>query len=227
MKALFNFYQFRAKSLHARNISFINCRYYSTKMDSKAEWQEPAEENPTTFQAIEQKLKDNKIKFKLTTHEPVKTCEEAAKVRNVSLDSGAKAMLIKDTGKKLTQANVPYYLAVMSGSKRFNSKAFKKITKCKSSRFATNEEVYEVTGCLTGAVPPFGSVFGVPTWVDRSLSKEESINFNCGLRTHSMSMQYADYFNVEAPTLQIFTDEEIELGGEIPTTGEAEAAGGN
>lgn len=164
-------------------------------------WKEPAQEDPKTFEAIKAKLKKSKVKFQVTTHDAVRTCEEAAKLRNVSLDSGAKAMLLKDTGKKLTLENVPYYLAVLGASKRFSSKAFKKIINCKSIRFATEQEVHEVTGCLTGAVPPFGSVFGVPTWVDRSLSKEPTINFNCGLRTHSVAMSYEDYFKVEAPTL--------------------------
>ena len=99
------------------------------------------------------------------------TCEEAAEVRGVSLDSGAKAMVLKDTGKKLALEGVPFYLAVLSASKRFNSKAFKKIINCKSLRFATPEEVFATTGCLPGAVPPFGKLFGVPVWVDRSLSK--------------------------------------------------------
>ena len=114
------------------------------------------------------------------------TCEEASEVRGVSLDSGAKAMLLKDTGKKLATEGVSYYLAVLSASKRFSSKQFKKIISCKSVRFATPEEVFTTTGCLPGAVPPFGKLFGVPVWVDRSLGKNESINFNCGLRTHSL-----------------------------------------
>ncbi len=50
------------------------------------------------------------------------TSEEAALVRNASLDSGAKAMLLKDTGKKLTIDGVSFYLAVLSASKRFSSK---------------------------------------------------------------------------------------------------------
>lgn len=174
-------------------------------------WQEPAEENTKTFEAIKAKLKKEKIKFNLTTHDPVRTCEEAAKVRGVTLDSGAKAMLVKDSGKKLAKEGVPYYLAVLGGSKRFSSKQFKKIINCKF-RMATEEECYQITGCLTGAVPPFGSVFGVPTFIDRSLSKEESINFNCGLRTHSMAMSYKDFMKSEAPTPQVFSEEEVALG---------------
>jgi hypothetical protein len=64
-------------------------------------------------------------------------------------------------------------------------------------------------------VSPFGSIFNIPTWVDRSLGKNENINFNCGLRTKSITMKYADYFTVDGPTFHVFTDEEIELG-DIP-----------
>ena len=127
----------------------------------------------------------------------------------MSLSSGAKAMLLKDCGKKLTLAGVPFYLAILSASKRFSSKDFKKLINCKNIRFANTEEVFEVSGCITGAVPPFGSLFTkpVPTFVDESLAKEERINFNCGLRTHSISMTYLDYCKVEGVSkTHLFTE---------------------
>lgn len=63
-------------------------------------------------------------------------------MRGVSLSSGAKAMLLKDCGKKLTLENVPYYLAVLSASRRFSSKDFKKLINVKNIRFASTEEVF-------------------------------------------------------------------------------------
>ena len=97
-------------------------------------------------------------------------------------------MILKDSGKKLTIPDTPCYLAIVSANKRFNSKEFKKLIKCKNVRFANTEEVLEFSGCITGAVPPFGSLFTkpIPTFVDASLAAQESINFNCGLRTHSL-----------------------------------------
>lgn len=80
-------------------------------------------------------------------------------------------MLLKDCGKKPVIPDVFFYLAVLSGAKRFNSKEFKKLIGAKSIRFATPEEVKRITGCLSGAVPPFGSMFkeNVLTKVDKSL----------------------------------------------------------
>ena len=98
----------------------------------------------------------------------MQTSQEAADVRGVSLDSGAKAIILRDCGKKLTLLDTPFYLAVVSASQRLNSKEFKKLIKCKNIRFATPEEVLEYSGCIPGAVPPFGSLFTkqVPTFVD-------------------------------------------------------------
>jgi len=116
-------------------------------------------------------LKEKGVDFKLSEHKAVLTSEEAAEVRGVTLASGAKAILLKDTGKKLALEGVPFYLAVQSASSKFASKTFKKLINTKSIRFATPEEVWNTTGCLPGAVAPFGKIFGVPTWVDRSMSK--------------------------------------------------------
>ena len=166
------------------------------KEDSKTQWVEP-EENPGTFQKLKAMLEESKVQFELTTHKPVLTSEEAAAVRGATLDSGSKAILLKDSSKKLVLEGVPFYLAILSASKKFSSKQFKKIINCKNIRFATPEEVYTTTGCLPGAVPPFGRLFGIPVWVDRSIKRQENINFNFGLRTHSVSMKMEDWNNFE------------------------------
>lgn len=182
-------------------------------MDGKEEntWVEP-EENPASFEKIKAFLDEKGIKYEVTEHKPVLTCEEAAEVRGVPLASGAKAMLLKDSAKKAAADAAPFILAVLSAANKFSSKQFKKISACKNFRFASPQEVFETTGCLPGAVPPFGKIFGVPVWVDRSLGKNEKINFNCGLRTRSISMTYEDYFKAEEPKWHVFTDEEIALG---------------
>ncbi len=57
---------------------------------------EPVEkESPEIFDKLTKLLAEKKVEFKVTEHVPVKTSEEAAKVRGVSVASGAKAMLLK------------------------------------------------------------------------------------------------------------------------------------
>ena len=114
-------------------------------------------------------LNEHNAEFKLLDHQPTKTSQESADVRGVTLASGAKAMLLKNNSSKMKANEFVFYLAVLSASRKFNWKLLKKLVGVKNIRFATPEEVWEQTRCLSGAVPPFGSVFGMPTVVDKSI----------------------------------------------------------
>ncbi|MGA2032170.1 MAG: YbaK/EbsC family protein [Thermoguttaceae bacterium] len=65
----------------------------------------------------------------------------------------------------------------------------------------------ELTGLTPGSIPPFGSLFGLPTLCDERLGANEIINFNAGDHSISVSMQYADYVSVEKPDLGTFAAE--------------------
>ena len=86
-----------------------------------------------------------------------------------------------------------------------DSKAFKKIGGFKSTKFASEEDVYALTGCRPGAVPPFGSLWNLRTFVDQSLIDQgDEINFNAGLRTASVRMTLQDFLEVEQPVVASF-----------------------
>jgi Ala-tRNA(Pro) deacylase len=76
----------------------------------------------------------------------------------------------------------------------------------KSLRFATKEEVEQLTGLAPGSIPPFGSLFGLPTWCDEKLADEERINFNAGDHAISISLAYAEFVRVEQPRLGKFAE---------------------
>jgi len=99
----------------------------------------------------------------------------------------------------------PFVLGVISATEKMDSKKMKKALKVKSLRFATEVEVLEVTGCRPGAVPPFGSLWNVATYADTSILEQgPSINFNAGLRTHSVNLGWDAYACVEKPTMVEF-----------------------
>ena len=72
----------------------------------------------------------------------------------------------------------------------------KKILKSKSASLATADEVERVIGCRPGSVPPFGSLFGIPTFVDTHLLLNDEIDFNAGRHTISMTMKVKDWQKV-------------------------------
>lgn len=159
-------------------------------------------EDEASFRKILKWVGEKGVPFKHFSHKPVKTSEEASLVRGVDLNTGAKALLIKYS---ITEG-AKFALLVMSAGRKVSWREVKNFVKSKNVSFAKVDEVKELTGCIPGAVPPFGSVFGLQTYMDPSLSKQgETINFNIGLRSQSLQMATKDYIEVEKPIVETFT----------------------
>ncbi len=145
---------------------------------------------------IRELLQDRAVSFTLKEHAPVKTSQEAADVRGTPLHEGAKALVFA--------ADDAVVLAVVPAHKRVGTRAFKRAFGVKNLRMVNPDELRELTGLPVGAVPPFGSVLDLPTYVDRGLLANERISFNAGSRSASIVMACRDYIAVEQPTLGDF-----------------------
>jgi len=141
------------------------------------------------FDKIRKLLDENCVEYKHLHHEPTRTSEEAARVRGESTKIGGKALLIK--------AGDSFHLFVLSASLKLNSKAVKQHLHSKNPRFATHEELLELTGLVPGSVPPFGEpILPFPLYVDESIMLNERIAFNAGLLTDSIILSVEDYKRV-------------------------------
>lgn len=147
----------------------------------------------TIFKKIKQLLDDNKIEYTLSIHGPVRTSEEAAKIRGTDISTGAKAMVVK-SGEQ-------YYLCVLPANKKLDWKKVKKVLNVKDVRLATLEEAEIITTVKVGGVPPLGNVMGMPTYYDESLLQIDTVNFNAGLKTHSVSMKTNDLVKLVVPNI--------------------------
>src|SRR4051812_5663886 len=101
---------------------------------------------------VHEKIRDllarERIAFKEVHHEPTQTSEESARVRGESLGVGAKALLLKTDDS--------FRLFVLPADRQLDAKRVKQELKVRSTRFATKEELLELTGLVPGSVPPFG-----------------------------------------------------------------------
>jgi Ala-tRNA(Pro) deacylase len=157
------------------------------------------EHKPSVFDRVQNLLKQHGISFQVLHHEPVYTSEEAARVRGTPLASGAKALICK--------GEEGFVMFVIPADRKLDSQAVRRAKGWKKLRFATREEVLELTGLAPGSIPPFGSLFGLPTLCDERLGQNETINFNAGDHSISVSMRHADYLEVERPELGIVAAE--------------------
>jgi Ala-tRNA(Pro) deacylase len=151
----------------------------------------------TVFERLEEKLKAAGVAFTVLRHPPVFTSEEAAAVRGAPLSSGAKALVVK--------AGEAFVLLVLPADRKLDGRMARTALGVKALRFATREEVEKLTGLQSGAIPPFGSLFDLPTSCDSALGENATLNFNAGDHSISVQMSYSDYLQAEKPTVSILT----------------------
>lgn len=178
-------------------------------MSSTSDVETELVESTLTHERVLALLATHDATFGTLVHAPTLTSDQSARVRGVPLASGAKAMLLRSP-KPLAHGG-HYVLAVMSAACGVDWRALRNAVGTKQLALATVDDVRRITGCLPGAVPPFGSLWrndGVTTFVDDSLVNQgTTINFNAGLRTHSvLGLSVADYMRIEGgPPVAHFT----------------------
>ena len=129
------------------------------------------------------------IAYRRVSHEPTRTSEDSARARGEALETGGKALLLK--------AGEDFSVFVLSAALKLDSQAVKKRLGVKSLRFATADELMDLTGLVPGSVPPFGEpVLPFPLFVDESIEANDRIAFNAGSLTDSVVLSTVDYLRV-------------------------------
>ena len=59
--------------------------------------------------------------------------------------------------------------------------------------------------CALGAIPPFGNLYGLSTWIDNSLSRTGHIVFFAGTLVDSIKLAYSAYEAIVQPNIGQFT----------------------
>jgi Cys-tRNA(Pro) deacylase len=144
-------------------------------------------------------LAEHNADFRVMEHEATRTSEDSARVRGTPLEQGAKALVFKADDRPV--------LLVVPANLRVDSRAFKTAFGVKNLRMISPDELRELTGLEVGAVPPFGSLLDMPTYVDERLLAQPRVSFNAGSRTTSIVMAGADYKRLANATVAHFASE--------------------
>ncbi|MGH7200735.1 MAG: YbaK/EbsC family protein [Planctomycetaceae bacterium] len=125
-------------------------------------------------------------------HAPTRTSEESAQARGEELRTGGKALVMK--------ADDAYSLFVLPADRKIDSAAVRRELDARKLRFASREELHELTGLPPGSVPPFGRpVLPFDLFCDESLRKNDRIAFNAGSLTVSHVLSIDDYLRLAGP----------------------------
>jgi prolyl-tRNA editing enzyme YbaK/EbsC (Cys-tRNA(Pro) deacylase) len=138
------------------------------------------------LQQIRELLTAEGIAFREVHHEPTYTSEESARARGEELKTGGKALLLR--------GDDTFALFVLPADRKVDSGTIRRELGWRKLRFATREELQELTGLVPGSVPPFGQpVLPFSLFVDAGILENSRIAFNAGSLTDSIIMSVADY----------------------------------
>jgi Ala-tRNA(Pro) deacylase len=141
-------------------------------------------------------LDDNQIPYSVMTHATAYTAQGAAATLQISGKELAKSVVLW-TGEEMVLAVLPALnhvrldkLAAEAG---------------KSVRLATEQEFSShFPDCELGAMPPFGSLYNLPVYVDESLAADEAIVFNAGTHRDAIRIRYDDFVRLAKPRVCSF-----------------------
>ena len=148
------------------------------------------------------KLKDfldgQKVKYVVITHSPAYTAQEVAASAHVSGKDMAKTVIVKLDGKMA--------MAVLPANRKIILQDLRELTGSDQVRFASEEEFQKLfPECETGAMPPFGNLYGMDVFVAPELTEEAEIAFNAGSHTEIIKLSYEDFARLVQPKVLSFT----------------------
>jgi prolyl-tRNA editing enzyme YbaK/EbsC (Cys-tRNA(Pro) deacylase) len=133
------------------------------------------------------------VEFREIHHEPTRTSQQAADARGEPIEIGGKAIVAK--------VDDTFRLFVISASRQLRSRAICKHFHARRFRFATPEELAELTGLVPGCVPPFGPpILQLELYVDSSILDNDRIAFNAGSLTDSIIVDRRRYIEIAKPS---------------------------
>ncbi len=141
---------------------------------------------------LEAYLRENKVPFQLQHHAVAYTAQEVAAAEHIPGRMLAKVVMVLGDGKLA--------MFVLPAPARVDLEKLAAVLGVKEARLAREEEFADrFPGCEVGAMPPFGNLYDLPVYADNSLAEDETIVFEAGTHTDTMSMKYADYQRLAEP----------------------------
>ena len=148
------------------------------------------------------KLKDfldqHNVKYVSVRHSTAYASQEIAASAHVKGRNMAKTVVVRLSGKLA--------LAVLPAKYNVDLELLAKESGAGAAELAAEEEFEKIfPGCETGAMPPFGNLYGLPVYVDETLTQDQAIAFNAGSHTELIQLAYADFARLASPRVAHFS----------------------
>jgi Ala-tRNA(Pro) deacylase len=154
---------------------------------------------------LETYLRQQQVAFDVQQHRTAYTAQEVAESEHIPGRLVAKTVVAWADGQLV--------LLVLPASLQVELARLNVALGAKATRFAHEAEFVDAfPDCEVGAMPPFGNLYDLPVYVDKSLTDDEAIVFPAGTHTETMSVRYADYAQLVKPTIVEFAGPRVTPG---------------
>lgn len=143
-------------------------------------------------------LDDNRVAYETVHHRKAFTAQGVAAATHVSGWHMAKVLVVHAKGEGPL-------MVVLPASCRLDLQALSRVLGRPEVTLLPEDEVARIfPDCETGAMPPFGQLYGLPVYVDGCFPRLQEIAFQAGNHHEVVRMHYAEFERLVKPTVAEF-----------------------
>jgi Ala-tRNA(Pro) deacylase len=137
-------------------------------------------------------LDEKQIRYVVIRHSTAYTAQETAASAHVRGQAFAKTVMVDLDGKMA--------MVVLPATERVNLERLREATGASFVELVPEREFRaRFPDCEVGAMPPFGNLYDLDTYVTESLGESEEISFNAGTHRELIQLRYEDFVRLVRP----------------------------
>src|SRR4029079_18821594 len=130
-------------------------------------------------------LNQNKVQYEVLHHSEAVTAQRIAQAEHVKGRHQAKVVVIISGDQ--------HWMVVLPADHHIDLEKIEKAIGKPVSLAKENDFKSLFADSVVGAMPPFGNLYGLPTYVDKDLAEQDYIVFEAGTHTDAIKMSDSDY----------------------------------
>jgi len=143
-------------------------------------------------------LTQNNVTFELKEHPSAFAAQDVAFKAGIPGRLFAKTVLVKLDGDMA--------MAVLPADSRVDFHLLRETAGADTISLAVEDEFEKLfPDCELGAMPPFGQMYGMEVFVAGSLIRADTITFNAGTHTETLTMPFWEFERLVEPRIGYFT----------------------
>ena len=139
-------------------------------------------------------LDQSKAQYEILSHAEAITAQRIAQAEHIKGRHQAKVVMVKSGDQHL--------MVVLSADHHIDLEKIEKAVGRPVSLGKENEFKSLFPDTALGAMPPFGNLYGLATYVDKHLAEQDYIVFEAGTHTDAIRMSYTDFEKIVKPKVE-------------------------